>query len=103
MNRNAMLCSRCGKELSHDTIVCAGCGKKVKKLKTFYYPKNWLMTLALCIAFGSCGAHRFYTGHIGTGILQLLTFGGLGFWTLTDISSILCNTYKDAEGIELFL
>ena len=37
----------------------------------------------LCFVF-LCGIHRFYIGRIGTGILMLLTFGGLGIWQLVD-------------------
>ena len=101
MDKKLSCCPKCGKHISDRTIICSGCGKKVSSLKTFYYPKNWLLTLILCVTFGNWGAHRFYTGHVLTGLLQMLTFGGLGLWTLADISSILCNSYKDAEGIEL--
>lgn len=34
---------------------------------------------------GGFGAHRFYLGHKGVAIAQLLTLGGLGFWTLFDV------------------
>jgi TM2 domain-containing membrane protein YozV len=47
---------------------------------------------------GVFGAHRFYAGKIGTGILQLLTFGGFGIWALIDFLLIVCNSFTDAEG-----
>ncbi|XVE19985.1 TM2 domain-containing protein [Moraxella sp. ZY200743] len=33
---------------------------------------------------GGFSVHRFYVGKIGTGILQLITFGGFGIWALID-------------------
>jgi hypothetical protein len=33
---------------------------------------------------GVWGGHRFYAGNIGMGIGMLLTFGGLGIWSLFD-------------------
>jgi TM2 domain-containing membrane protein YozV len=36
-------------------------------------PKEWLVALLLCLFLGCLGIHRFYTGHTGTGVVQLLT------------------------------
>ena len=63
--------------------------------------KDWLTTLLLCIFTGIFGVHRFYTGHIGIGIIQLLTAGGCGIWTLVDLIMIVTDNYKDANGLPL--
>ena len=63
--------------------------------------KDWLVTLLLCIFFGGIGVHRFYAGKIGTGILQLITLGGCGIWSLIDFVMISLDKYKDANGQEL--
>lgn len=60
--------------------------------------KNWLVTLLLCLFVGTLGVHRFYVGKIGTGILQLITFGGFGIWTLVDFILIACKKFTDANG-----
>ena len=60
--------------------------------------KSWLVTLLLCLFTGTLGVHRFYVGKIGTGILQLLTFGGFGIWTLVDFILIACNRFTAAKG-----
>lgn len=50
------------------------------------------------IFVGFLGIHRFYTGYIGIGIAQLLTFGGCGLWALIDLICILANKFNDAKG-----
>ena len=60
--------------------------------------KDWLVTLLLSIFLGSLGIHRFYVGKIGTGILQLLTLGGCGIWTVIDLIMIITGNFKDANG-----
>ncbi|MFV2197025.1 TM2 domain-containing protein [Nocardiopsis sp. LOL_012] len=61
--------------------------------------KNWLVTVLLSFFLGALGVHRFYTGKIGTGILMLITFGGLGIWVLIDFIMILVGAYKDSDGL----
>lgn len=60
--------------------------------------KEWLVTLLLSLFLGTLGVHRFYVGKIGTGILQLITLGGCGVWTLIDIIMIITGNFKDKDG-----
>ena len=60
--------------------------------------KPWMITLLLCLFAGNLGVHRFYTGHTKVGIIQLLTCGGFGFWTLYDLFTIVTNKFVDAQG-----
>ncbi len=46
---------------------------------------NWVVTLIMSIIFGTIGVDRFMMGHVGLGILKLITFGGLGIWWLIDL------------------
>lgn len=57
-----------------------------------------LPTFLLCLLFGIIGVHRFYVGKITTGILQLITLGGLGIWALIDLVMILCGVFTDSDG-----
>ncbi|MCI8383379.1 MAG: TM2 domain-containing protein [Clostridia bacterium] len=63
--------------------------------------KDWLVTLLLSLFLGSLGGHRFYVGKIGTGILQLLTLGGCGIWTIIDLIMIITGSFKDKDGYEI--
>lgn len=63
--------------------------------------KSWMVTLLLALFAGGLGAHRFYTGHMLYGVLQLVTCGGFGIWTLIDIIFILTDKYTDAQGRRL--
>ena len=58
---------------------------------------NWVLTLIMSIIFGQLGVDRFIMGHIGLGILKLITLGGFGIWWLIDL--ILIATKHEFEGI----
>ncbi len=60
--------------------------------------KSWIATLLLCLFLGEIGVHRFYVGKVGTGILQLITLGGCGIWTLIDFIMILIGKFTDKDG-----
>lgn len=61
--------------------------------------KSKLVAGLLQIFFGSFGVGRFYTGHIGLGVAQLLV-GWLtcGIWPLVDGILMLMGKVPDAQG-----
>lgn len=59
---------------------------------------EWLITLLLCFFLGIIGVHRFYNGKIGTGILMIFTFGGIGIWTTIDLIMIIFGKFTKKDG-----
>jgi TM2 domain-containing membrane protein YozV len=59
--------------------------------------KTFIATLILAVLLGTIGVHRFYVGKIGTGVLMLLTAGGLGIWWIIDIIMIATSNFKDKQ------
>ena len=60
--------------------------------------KSQLVALLLALFVGVLGIHRFYLGYTGIGIIQLLTFGGLGIWALIDLILIITGDLKPKTG-----
>ncbi len=60
--------------------------------------KSQLIALLLSIFIGGLGIHRFYLGHIGMGVLYLLTGGLCGIGWLIDIILILTGDLKPKDG-----
>jgi adenylate cyclase len=60
--------------------------------------KKRLLATIICAGFGIFGAHRFYAGKNKSGVLQLLTIGGLGIWYIVDFLIILFGEFTDSEG-----
>lgn len=60
--------------------------------------KSQLIALLLCIFVGTLGIHRFYLGYTTAGIIQLLTLGACGIWTLIDLIRIITGDLKPANG-----
>lgn len=63
-----------------------------------------LTALLLALFFGIFGAHRFYVGKVGTGIVQLLlTLSIIGIfvasvWVVIDWIMIATGTFEDKRG-----
>lgn len=64
-----------------------------------YSNKSKIVAGVLQLFLGGLGIGRFYTGHIGMGIAQLLTCGGLGVWSLIDgIIFLVSDQRTDSDG-----
>lgn len=62
---------------------------------------NWIVCLIMSVVFGGLGVDRFIMRKIGTGILKLITFGGLGIWWLVDVVLIATkHDYKNVKWVE---
>jgi TM2 domain-containing membrane protein YozV len=64
--------------------------------------KSRLVALLLCFFLGVFGAHRFYVGKIGTGVLMILTLGGVGIWATIDFIIIILGSFRDKEGARVY-
>ena len=115
-----MYCRQCGKQLPDGTRYCTECGAPMEPQAgpppgyapgappvtvippEQISPKSRLIVTLLAalpfVSFGVGGVHRFYLGKIGTGVAQLLTFGGLVVWQLIDFIMAVSGNMKDKEG-----
>lgn len=61
---------------------------------------NWVLALVMSIIFGHLGVDRFIMGHVGLGILKLITLGGCGIWWLIDLILIATkHQFKDVQWV----
>lgn len=60
--------------------------------------KSKVIAGVLQLVLGGVGAGRWYTGHYGIAVAQLLTCGGLGVWALIDGIMMLVGNVKDPQG-----
>lgn len=63
--------------------------------------KSFIATWLLSWLLGGLGVDRFYLGKIGTGIVKLITLGGLGVWSLIDLILVLAGATRDKQGRRL--
>ena len=97
-------CPACGNATDPSSPTCQACGAATQAVSQMSPQavaeagrREWLSTLLLCFFLGPLGVHRFYTGHTGIGVIQLLTGGGCGIWYIIDFIFILTGSYRDAE------
>lgn len=108
-------CEKCGNKIAIDAVICPKCGKQLEELKTEEVKTNpqiiinnsnnnningtynrkqcdkWI-ALLLCVFLGFLGAHKFYEGKAGLGILYIFTVGLFGIGLFIDFIVILCKT-----------
>lgn len=60
--------------------------------------KSGIACLLFLILLSPWGIHRMYVGKVGSGILFLLTLGGLGLWWLIDLILLCTRSFTDADG-----
>lgn len=116
MENKKKYCKHCGELIDEECVVCPKCGKQVEKLSTDdrniiinnsssasasasaaaetsggYYGKlcNKWVSFFLCLFLGFLGAHKFYEGKIGMGLLYIFTFGLCCIGWIIDIFRIL--------------
>ena len=63
--------------------------------------KSRTITLVLCILFGYLGAHCFYAGRFGRGLLYLFTAGLFGIGWIWDIIQIIRCKFTDRFGLPI--
>ena len=65
---------------------------------TVFSDRSFIATWMFAWLLGFFGVDRFYLGKIGTGIVKLLTIGGLGIWWLIDLILTLAGVQRDKDG-----
>jgi TM2 domain len=96
-------CARCGGVMSATDRFCHACGWEVGSARALRIPtpvvnpsdRNRLTALLLCVFLGWFGAHRFYVGKIGTGLIWLFTLGFMGIGVIYDIIFIATGEFRD--------
>ncbi len=106
-----VFCKYCGAKIPADAVICTACGRQVGVLKQEQpqvvinnsnnnqninangyvggRPKSKWVAFFLCLLLGWLGAHKFYEGKIGMGILYLFTMGLFGIGIIVDLIIIL--------------
>jgi hypothetical protein len=99
-------CARCGGVMSAIDRFCHACGWEVGSSEApprlpapVVNPSdsNRLTVLLLCVFLGWVGAHRFYVGKIGTGLIWLFTFAFLGIGVIYDLIFIATGEFRDSH------
>ena len=111
---NMKFCKFCGEKIPAHAVICTHCGGQVEEMHhaqpnivinnsnqnannntnvngVVYHGrmKNKWVAFLLCFFLGYVGAHKFYEGKIGMGILYIFTVGLFGIGWLIDFFVLL--------------
>ena len=103
-------CTSCGRLIDDSAAFCTACGARqsfagpqcapaqnviINNVNTNMYnagtQKDKWVAVLLCLFLGCFGAHKFYEGRIGLGILYIFTLGLFGIGVLVDFIVLLCK------------
>jgi TM2 domain-containing membrane protein YozV len=59
---------------------------------------RWTTAFLLSITLGGFGVDRFYLAHWGSAVGKLLSFGGLGVWSILDVILVGTGYLGPADG-----
>jgi len=96
-----VFCRGCGKEIHDSAQACPHCGAQQADNTGGGAKQSKLVLALVCFFLGALGIHRFMVGKIGTGVLMLVTLGGIGIWTLIDFIVILTGNFSDKQGTKV--
>ena len=115
VQQRTKFCKRCGTSILEEAVICPNCGCQVEEIKRGEQPsivinnannntntnvnpamfgvrmRNKWIAFFLCLFFGYFGAHKFYEGKAGTGLLYLFTVGLFGIGWIIDCINLLCK------------
>ena len=110
-------CKHCGAKILEAAVICPHCGCQVEETKRAEQPnivinnantntntntninagmfgmraRNKWVAFLLCFFLGFLGAHKFYEGKVGMGLLYIFTAGLFGIGWFIDCISLLCK------------
>lgn len=64
-------------------------------------PKSKKTAFLACLLGGIVGAHQFYAGKTGKGILYLCTAGLFGFGWIIDVFRVAAGSFCDSNGLPI--
>ena len=116
VQQETKFCKECGQKVAKKAVICPHCGCQIEETQSAAsvapqivinnsnqnqnqnvnggFPfgariRNKWVALILCIFMGFLGAHKFYEGKAGVGIIYLCTFGLCGIGVVIDFINLL--------------